>query len=72
VPDLKQKLKTDLNAFFKPEGVMLVLTVIILAFNAMPYLLKALASLQAQSLKAFERIFWDNRSTDVTVEEAKC
>ncbi len=48
MPDLKQKLKTDLNAFFKPEGVMLVLTVIILAFNAMPYLLKALATLQAQ------------------------
>jgi glycosyltransferase involved in cell wall biosynthesis len=49
---------------------MATLTVIIPALNAMPYLPKALASLKDQTFKDFEVLFWDNGSSDGTVEEA--
>lgn len=45
------------------------LTVIIPALNAMPYLPDALASLEAQTFRDFEVIFWDNGSSDGTIEE---
>lgn len=50
---------------------MPVLTVIIPALNAMPYLPEALASLAAQTFTDYEVLFWDNGSTDGTPEEAK-
>jgi glycosyltransferase involved in cell wall biosynthesis len=49
---------------------MTCLTVIIPALNAMPYLPQALASLNDQTFKDFEVLFWDNGSTDGTVSEA--
>lgn len=47
-----------------------LLTVIVPALNAMPYLPEALASLVAQSFTDFEVLFWDNGSSDGTLEEA--
>ena len=47
-----------------------VLTVILPVLNGMPYLRAALASLEAQTLRDFEVVLWDNGSTDGTVEEA--
>ena len=50
---------------------MPALTVIIPVLNGMPYLRESLASLDAQTFRAFEVILWDNGSTDGTVDEAK-
>lgn len=50
---------------------MTFVTVIIPILNAMPYLSEALASLEAQSFRDFEVCFWDNGSTDGSVEEAR-
>lgn len=47
------------------------LTVIIPVLNAMPYLPKALASLETQAFRDFTVILWDNGSTDGSVQEAK-
>ena len=50
---------------------MPTITVIIPVLNAMPYLTKALASLEGQSFKDFEVCLWDNGSTDGSMEEAR-
>lgn len=46
-------------------------TVLIPVLNAMPYLTEALASLEAQTFRDFEVLFWDNGSSDGSVEEAR-
>ena len=48
-----------------------MITVIIPILNSMPYLTKALASLERQSFRDFEVCLWDNGSTDGSVEEAR-
>jgi glycosyltransferase involved in cell wall biosynthesis len=50
---------------------MSALTVIVPVLNAMPYLSESLASLETQSFRDFEVCFWDNGSTDGSVEEAR-
>jgi glycosyltransferase involved in cell wall biosynthesis len=47
------------------------LTVLMPSLNAMPYLKEAFASLQMQTYQNFEVLFWDNGSTDGSVEEAQ-
>ena len=47
------------------------ITVIIPVLNAMPYLPVALASLEAQTLRDFEVLLWDNGSSDGSIEEAR-
>lgn len=50
---------------------MPAVTVLIPVLNAMPYLSEALASLEAQTFRDFGVLFWDNGSSDGSVEEAR-
>jgi len=50
---------------------MSVVTVLIPVLNAMPYLTETFASLEAQTFRNFEVLFWDNGSSDGSVEEAR-
>ena len=48
-----------------------MLTVTLPVLNGMPYLSDALASLETQTFRNFIVLFWDNGSTDGSVEEAR-
>jgi glycosyltransferase involved in cell wall biosynthesis len=50
---------------------MAIVTIIMPVLNAMPYLIDALKSLEAQTFREFEVCLWDNGSTDGSLDEAR-